>query len=221
MQTSGSRPASSPRSASISSRGVVGVGERGVDLDLLEIGIGLPDLLKNPPVFTRQANFASQQVVNNGTHASVLARGKSCKVGRTNFWRLMANGWTLERRARQATAIRRWRPWEQSTGPRTLEGKARASRNAYRGGVRRLQREIGRLLNQFDARTTRRTLARPGGRSEQTKKMSLRCPVSSSVGLRPRFEEARLARQSRTACKAPPRAKSAASAAVGGNSSTP
>ena len=27
----------------------------------------------------------------------------------------MANGWTPERRARQARAIRRWRPWEHST----------------------------------------------------------------------------------------------------------
>ena len=41
------------------------------------------------------------------------------------------NGWTPERRARQAQAIRRWRPWEHSTGPRTAEGRARSARNAY------------------------------------------------------------------------------------------
>lgn len=41
------------------------------------------------------------------------------------------SAWTVERRARQAEAIRRWRPWEHSTGPRTPEGKARSSRNAY------------------------------------------------------------------------------------------
>lgn len=41
--------------------------------------------------------------------------------------------WTPERRARQAEAIRRWKPWKKSTGPRTPEGKARSSRNADRG----------------------------------------------------------------------------------------
>ncbi len=52
------------------------------------------------------------------------------------------NGWTPERRARQAQAIRRWRPWEHSTGPRTAEGKARAARNAYTGGRWRRDREL-------------------------------------------------------------------------------
>lgn len=42
-------------------------------------------------------------------------------------------GWTPERRAKQAENIRRWKPWKKSTGPRTLEGKARSSRNADRG----------------------------------------------------------------------------------------
>lgn len=41
--------------------------------------------------------------------------------------------WTPERRAKQAEAIRRWKPWKKSTGPRTPEGKARSSRNADRG----------------------------------------------------------------------------------------
>lgn len=40
------------------------------------------------------------------------------------------NGWTPERRARQAELIRQWRPWEHSTGARTPEGKAKASQNA-------------------------------------------------------------------------------------------
>ena len=44
----------------------------------------------------------------------------------------MANGWTSARRAKQAQAIRTWRPWEHSTGPRTAEGKARAASNADR-----------------------------------------------------------------------------------------
>jgi hypothetical protein len=41
------------------------------------------------------------------------------------------NGWTHERRARQAMLIKRWKPWTKSTGPVTDEGKAASSHNAY------------------------------------------------------------------------------------------
>jgi hypothetical protein len=58
----------------------------------------------------------------------------------------MRNGWTLERRARQARLIRKWRPWERSTGPRTAQGKARVSRNAYKGGMRAALRSLRRVL---------------------------------------------------------------------------
>jgi len=44
-----------------------------------------------------------------------------------------SSAWTPERRAKQAEAIRRWKPWAKSTGPRTEEGKARSSRNADKG----------------------------------------------------------------------------------------
>lgn len=44
------------------------------------------------------------------------------------------NGWTPERRARQAELIKQWQPWKQSTGAKTAEGKARSSRNAFKGG---------------------------------------------------------------------------------------
>lgn len=64
----------------------------------------------------------------------------------------MANGWTPERRARQADAIRRWRPWDRSTGPKSEEGKAASSRNAWKGGLRaqlrELLRELASLLKQ-------------------------------------------------------------------------
>ena len=65
-------------------------------------------------------------------------------------------GWTPERRLKQSLKIRQWRPWDNSTGPRTSEGKAASSRNAYRGGVRsmlnsmsELLREQGGVLNQL------------------------------------------------------------------------
>jgi len=43
----------------------------------------------------------------------------------------MSNGWTPERRERQAVAIRCWKPWRFSTGPGTADGKRRSSRNRY------------------------------------------------------------------------------------------
>jgi hypothetical protein len=56
--------------------------------------------------------------------------------------------WTPERRARQAALIRRWRPWEHSTGPRTTKDKARISMNAYKGRTRELLRELARQLKR-------------------------------------------------------------------------
>lgn len=60
----------------------------------------------------------------------------------------MANGWTPERRARQAELIRNWRPWERSTGPRTTEGKARVARNGYKGGEREALRELAKVSRE-------------------------------------------------------------------------
>lgn len=60
----------------------------------------------------------------------------------------MATSWTPERRARQAELIRSWLPWEKSTGPRTVEGKAVCARNAWKGGHRARQRELVRLVNE-------------------------------------------------------------------------
>ena len=68
------------------------------------------------------------------------------------------NGWTLERRQRQAEAIRSWSPWEQSTGPKSHEGKARSSRNAWRGGHRQQLRDLARMVNG-EIRAARETLA--------------------------------------------------------------
>lgn len=43
--------------------------------------------------------------------------------------------WTQEQRQRQREAIARWKPWERSTGPRSLEGKAKAAANSRRHGL--------------------------------------------------------------------------------------
>ena len=62
----------------------------------------------------------------------------------------MANGWTAERRQRQAELIKGWKPWERSTGAQTTEGKARAARNAYKGGVAQQLKELRQLLHLHD-----------------------------------------------------------------------
>lgn len=57
---------------------------------------------------------------------------------------------TTEHRALRAQLIRRWKPWESSTGPKTEEGKAKVSQNAYKGSERELLRELGRELKRAD-----------------------------------------------------------------------
>ena len=59
----------------------------------------------------------------------------------------MSNGWTQERRERQSLLIRSWRPWDKATGPKSPEGKAKVSRNAYTGGTWRELRQLAKETN--------------------------------------------------------------------------
>ena len=59
----------------------------------------------------------------------------------------MARNWTTEEKARQAEMIRRSKPWEKSTGPRTTHGKQAAAQNAHKHGLRgREMQDLRRLL---------------------------------------------------------------------------
>lgn len=62
----------------------------------------------------------------------------------------LSHGWTPERRQRQAEAIHRWRPWLQSTGPTSADGKSRSSANAWRGGERPLLRLLAAALRRIE-----------------------------------------------------------------------
>ena len=46
----------------------------------------------------------------------------------------------------RAQLIRRWKPWESSTGPKSDEGKAKVSQNGYKGAERQLLREVRQEL---------------------------------------------------------------------------
>ena len=55
--------------------------------------------------------------------------------------------WTATERARQSELIRNWKPWEQSTGAITLNGKERSSQNSRKHGMySRETRVLQRLL---------------------------------------------------------------------------
>lgn len=58
------------------------------------------------------------------------------------------NGWTTERRQRQAQLIKQWQPWQHSTGARTAEGKSKVSRNAFKGGYHVLLQDAARYLRE-------------------------------------------------------------------------
>ncbi len=55
---------------------------------------------------------------------------------------------TPEHRRLRAKLIRKWKPWQKSTGPKSLEGKARVSRNADKGGWREQMRLLRRMLRE-------------------------------------------------------------------------
>ena len=63
----------------------------------------------------------------------------------------MANGWTEERKQKQRELIQSWKPWEQSTGAKTAQGKAKSKMNAYKHGVaetKALLRELNQMLRE-------------------------------------------------------------------------
>ena len=63
---------------------------------------------------------------------------------------------TPEHRAMRAALIRRWKPWETSTGPKSEDGKARSAMRGFKGGDRAMLRDVARVLRE-QADTLKRT----------------------------------------------------------------
>ena len=55
---------------------------------------------------------------------------------------------TPEHWAMRADLIRRWKPCEKSTGPKSQEGKARSAMRGFKGGHRATLRELARALRE-------------------------------------------------------------------------
>lgn len=61
---------------------------------------------------------------------------------------------TPEHCAVRAQLIRRWKPWEKSTGPKTPEGKKKAAMRGFKGAERALLRLVARALKQQNVEIT-------------------------------------------------------------------
>lgn len=62
---------------------------------------------------------------------------------------MAARKWTLEQRAEQSIKIQGWKPWQQSTGAKSVEGKSVVSQNAYRGARRPFLRLINIIYSAY------------------------------------------------------------------------
>ncbi|MGZ8256305.1 MAG: hypothetical protein ACXWTX_00890 [Gallionella sp.] len=61
----------------------------------------------------------------------------------------MAKGWTKERREKMAALMMLRKPWQRSTGARSSEGKARASRNALKPPSVRMNDFVRWMIRQL------------------------------------------------------------------------
>jgi hypothetical protein len=61
---------------------------------------------------------------------------------------MAARHWTSTQRAQQSRLIQNWKPWNNSTGPRSTVGKVIVSTNPFKGGTRPMLREMAALLRE-------------------------------------------------------------------------
>ena len=61
---------------------------------------------------------------------------------------MSARTWTPEQRQRQREAIQRWKPWQKSTGPTSVEGANVSAQNAFTGGAWLELRKLVKTMNE-------------------------------------------------------------------------
>ena len=89
---------------------------------------------------------------------------------------MAARKWTNLQRKTQSRAIKRWKPWQYSTGPITVQGKATSSKNSFMGGcnsiwVRRL-RQMERDMRRSKSATISATRKLESYRQEVEKRIA-------------------------------------------------
>lgn len=57
---------------------------------------------------------------------------------------------TKETRKLQFQLIHQWKPWEQSTGPKTPQGKRKAAMRGFKGAQRPTRRKVAKALRDAD-----------------------------------------------------------------------
>ena len=109
--------------------------------------------MKNPKsvTITKQANISEQQIVNNGTMNTDSSHAENNQNESNELLEVIEHEQVdTGTHEKQSKAIRKWKPWEQSTGAKTVKGKARSSQNALKHGFRsRQQIELRMQINEL------------------------------------------------------------------------
>jgi hypothetical protein len=93
----------------------------------------------------RKLTVIKQANISQG-HQQVNNLAKKIKFHKTNYWKVKSMTWTLGRREKQREMILRRNPWENSTGVRTVQGKAKVTKNRIKTGISLKIREFFKNL---------------------------------------------------------------------------
>ena len=63
---------------------------------------------------------------------------------------MAARNWTEEQRRTQSIKIFYWKPWATSTGPRTIDGLAKSSKNSRKHGLTVLVSQLSLILSDLE-----------------------------------------------------------------------
>ena len=129
----------------------------GKDVDLSELVQGLSDSCKrvnDGDLSTLEAMLTSQATALQTVFTSLVCRAqvrtqqRQLEAFMGLAFKAQAQSRAPYQRKRQSEAIRRWKLWQQSTGPKSFKGKTAVSGNAWAGGDWLKLRQAVKALNQ-------------------------------------------------------------------------